>query len=125
MSASDLKARSINPLSTGAPTFSWSAKGGSVYFPNDTFTLLFYDGNEELIFETSTLNRTNYTPTTSEWNSIVAATGKTYFVMIKSWALAYYSSGPYYSSMYSFNKPVDLKDDTLHQKKDDALVPQK
>lgn len=125
MSATNLKNSVKIPTSNEIPTFSWTAQGGSTYFPNDKFTLLFYDANSELIITIRGITTTKYTLTKSEWNTIQKADGIYYSVQIISEATTGVGTGPYYSSLYSFAKTGNYQeiDGTLHQKKDDEYVP--
>lgn len=106
MSAANLTITNI-ATSSISPTFSWSAQGGSIYFPNDLFTLSFYNQSKEKITEISNLTSNEYSLTLKEWSSILHSYGTKYYVMITSYANSYLSTGPYYSTFYEFTKPTN------------------
>ena len=94
------------------PTFSWSTSGSDLYFnsktynfSNDTFILEFYDSNKNLILTTAMVSSLSYTPNQNEWNSIIKAQGKKYYVLVKSYDTLGTTSGPYLSQYYEFDKP--------------------
>ncbi len=93
------------------PTFSWISNGKDVYFnelhpySNNKFSLQFFDVNDNLIFETNYIYSSYYTLSENEWNQLLSPAFLKYRVIIKSYATYGYETGPYYSSIYSFNKP--------------------
>ncbi len=55
------------------PTFKWEANGGGPTKRNNKFKVQFYDENfSSLIFESGELDTTSYTPSTADWNTILA-----------------------------------------------------
>lgn len=118
MSATDPSHNVVLLSSNIIPTFSWKAGGGSTYFPNDTFALIFYDASKQLILKIENITATKYSLSDSEWSAILGTAGTTYFVMIEAKSSAYIESGPYYSSLHQFIKTgASLKiDDDLIQR---------
>lgn len=104
MSASNLTI-SNSPTATTVPMFTWAAKGGSVYFPNDLFTLSFYNQNKVKILDITGVSANQYSLTSEQWYSILHSYGSKYYLMIESYASNYLSTGPYYSTFYEFSKP--------------------
>lgn len=66
-------------LNTNTPTFYWSAQGGSVDYPNNSFRLVFYDSNFNHILSTSYTSSTNQTLTSSQWTQIKNASSVRYY----------------------------------------------
>ncbi|MCC7106370.1 MAG: PKD domain-containing protein [Chloroflexi bacterium] len=66
------------------PTFSWSANGGGPSNRNNSFTVQFYDVSfDNVILTSSTVTGTSFTPTQSQWSTIVgAANGQANWVVI-------------------------------------------
>lgn len=114
MSATELTISNISS-SSEMPTFTWTAKGGSKYFPNDTFSLVFYNQSKSKIIEISDLTSSQYTLTQNEWYTILHSFGTTYYVMIESTSKAYFESGPYFSSLYVFTKPTNSEEMTSNK----------
>lgn len=106
MSASNLII-SNSPTPSTTPTFSWETQGGSLYFPNDLFTLSFYSQNKVKIVDITNIKSNQYSLTTKQWDTILHAYGTKYYIMIESYASNYLSTGPYYSTFYEFSKPTN------------------
>lgn len=83
-------------LNTNTPTFYWSAQGGSVDYPNNSFRLVFYDSNLNYILSTSYTSSTSQTLTSSQWTQIKnASTVRYYYVETEQTNTP--STGPYKS----------------------------
>lgn len=95
------------------PSFSWQKNGYDItymshtyFLSNDKFDLVFYDASMSFVFQRTGLIGSSYTLSASEWNQIIALSGTTYYVMVKSYDTFGVTSGPYYSKLYSFTKPT-------------------
>jgi hypothetical protein len=95
------------------PTFRWDPNGSNVSYgsttyslSNDKFDLVFYDSSKMNIFERNGISGSSYTLSQLEWNRILAGSGTKYYAMIRSFDTFGSQSGPYYSQMYEFAKPV-------------------
>ena len=58
-------------IKTQVHTFTWNAGGGSTNYNNNSFVLNIMKANGDLILSKNVGNVTSYTPTTSEWATIV------------------------------------------------------
>jgi hypothetical protein len=58
-------------IKTQRHTFTWDTGGGSTNYNNNDFVLNIMKANGDLIFSKNVGNVTSYTPTTSEWTTIV------------------------------------------------------
>lgn len=91
-----------------SPTITWSAGGGSTYFPNDEFVIKFYD-NENNLIQTiskefvinSTTNKYEYTLSDNEWNAII--TYENIKLVVGGSATKDYETGVYYSEAISIS----------------------
>ncbi len=82
-------------LST-CPTFYWNARGGSKYYLNDTFRLIFYNENGVEVYKTTELTA-SYTLTQGEWDFIIASCGNKFRWAIESYQTDNIVTGPYRS----------------------------
>ncbi len=98
---------SNSPSANTPPSFSWVAQGGSKYFPNDLFTLSFYNQYKNKVIDIMNIDSNSYSLSTSQWNTILHEYGSRYYVMVSSYASNYLSTGPYYSMFYEFTKPTN------------------
>ncbi len=91
---------------TVPPIFYWSAQGGSLTYPNNSFVLIFFDINGNEIFRTSAItNAYTLTLTQSEWDSILYSTGTYYYTAISATQTNSPTTGAYISDKFIFNKP--------------------
>lgn len=90
------------------PTFEWTGNGGSRYFSNDTFSLTFKNESNVVLFTQSSIKDTKYTLTKAQWDLVRNSPGDSYSVYVTGTASAYYSTGPYYSECYFFEKPTEF-----------------
>lgn len=99
--------QSINP-STKIPTFNWTAGGinNVIESKSNKYNLEFIDFYGNIILTTGDIFSTTYVPTTFEWNSIINAPGRNYFVTIKTYQTSKPATGVYYSEYFSYSKPT-------------------
>jgi len=94
------------------PSYSWIKNGQDIdyiqmyYYSNDKFSLMFYDANNNLIFEKQNIYTNSYTLSQDEWNQVLSSIGSYYYVVIKSYSTLGSETGPYYSQKYRFNVPL-------------------
>ncbi|MBO7169907.1 MAG: hypothetical protein J6W28_01870, partial [Clostridia bacterium] len=94
------------------PEFYFGPQGGSTESPNNSFTLIFYDGNGQRINNDIVVNVQedpiySITLTQEQWNTILDAPGSTYRVAVIARQLHTPSTGPYYSALSDvFDKPT-------------------
>lgn len=112
ISASELTIENYSDNYADRPKFIWNKNGFDVIFKsktyaysNDKFILEFYDEHKYLIASSSEIRASSYIPTQAIWNSILAAQGTNYYVVIKSYSTLGVTSGPYFSQYYEFSKP--------------------
>lgn len=112
LSASGLSLKLNSDNYRNVPEFKWNRNGTEVIyngvnfgFGNTGFRLNFYDANMNLIFCTAIIGDTNYKLSQGQWNQILLASGTGYYVIIESYAVHAYETGPYYSRTYQFSKP--------------------
>ena len=82
---------------TFLPTFHWEARGGSYYFENNAFNLIFYNIYGDEVLETPRVTDTQYKLTENEWQTILSNCGDQF-----QWAVIAYQTdgmetGPYRS----------------------------
>lgn len=95
-------------------TISWTVAKSSDLFPNNCFSLIFYDvnGNEILRTSEKTLSTsvasytTSYTLTPSEWNKVLYSYGQKYKVAVVSYQTDTPKTGGYISSTIELAKPA-------------------
>lgn len=94
-------------LTTSLPTFTWIKRGGSSLYPNNSFSLVFYNYAYEKICEISVGNVSSYKLTSSEWSKICNATknSKIIYWTIKASQTSSPSTGPYFSNYRYFYIP--------------------
>lgn len=107
---------SVAPTQSTPPTFTWTAQGGSIYYPNDSFELIIYDKRGNVILSTGELTTTSYTLTAEEWHDVLYSYGTTYKVAVStiqsgnpiagSGSSVGPETGPYISGFASFTKPT-------------------
>lgn len=88
-------------LNTNTPTFSWTPQGGSVNYPNNSFSLVFYNSNYETILETDDTTSTSRQLTSNEWSSIKNSTSTVYYLVKAKQTPSLNTepeTGPYYST---------------------------
>lgn len=86
-----------NCSTTSLPTFYWLPRGGSKYYTNDSFQLVFYNINGNEIYRTARIAEKTYIPTQSEWNYILSNCGNKFMWGIISYQTDNIETGPYYS----------------------------
>ena len=82
---------------TSPPTFTWTPQGGSVYYPNNSFVLIFYDYSGEEIIRTQSTTNSSYTLTMDEWYAVRSAYGRAFSVAVEATQTASPVTGPYIS----------------------------
>ena len=94
-------------LTTALPTFAWLKRGGSSLYPNNSFTLVFYNYAYEKICEIYVGNVDSYKLTSSEWSKICNATknSKIIYWTVKASQTSSPSTGPYFSNYRYFYIP--------------------
>lgn len=99
-----------NPSSisqTVPPKFSWTPQGGSSSYPNNSFSLLFYDGSGKEVLRTATTTSNTYTLTQSEWDSVLYSYGTTYTVAVAAIQTDSPTTGEYISARSAtYTKPT-------------------
>ncbi len=90
---------------TVPPTFTWTPQGGSVFYPNNSFQLVFFDDDHQEVLRTATTTSTSYTLTQNEWQSVLYSFGCTYYVAVVAMQTAAPVTGGYISAFSSYVKP--------------------
>ena len=79
------------------PTFYWEARGGSNYFENNAFNIVFYDKYGFEILETARITGTSYTVTENEWQLILSNCGDQFKWAVIAYQTDNIETGPYRS----------------------------
>lgn len=83
------------------PTFRWNPQGGKIgssdSYENNLFTILFYDRYKNLIYESSQITSTSYTPSELEWIKITSNTYEYLYWCVKGYQTTDFITGGYYS----------------------------
>lgn len=101
----------INNYLDGIPTFSWTAESGSDALRMNQFDLNFVDSSNSQILSVTNIsfssNEYNVSKAISavEWKKIYAANGTTFGVYFIARQTAFFTSGNYYSELFTFEKP--------------------
>ena len=96
-------------LNGNIPTFTWTAGGGSQYFPNDNFVLIFYNEAGVPILYTDKIYATSYTPSAAEWYQILNAyaADDDFLVAISAIQTEHPVTGEYVSIQRRFSKSFE------------------
>lgn len=98
---------SDNPtgLDGDTPRFSWQAQGGSTEYPNNYFSVSFFDEDYNLVYQTSYVPVLYYLLTSFEWDNIDALTSDVFYCCVQTKQNGNPTTGPYYSNMITVTKP--------------------
>ncbi len=92
------------------PTFSWSTATGSSNLYFDSFDLYFENTNGTLIVKVEKLTASgssvSYTPTFQIWTKIFSNSSEKFNVYFVARQTYSYTSGNYYSQVFTFNRPT-------------------
>ncbi len=92
------------------PTFSWLPQGGEketdVNYENNLFTIVFYDKDKQLIYETPQITGSSYTPTVTEWREILSEPNEFIYWSVKAYQTTEYTTGAYYSCYRKIYIPI-------------------
>lgn len=98
-----------NLTETTPPTIYWEPQGGSSYYPNNSFVLVFYDGLGNEIFRTATISSNVYDLSQEEWSNVIHSNGDTYSMAVESMQTNYPATGKYVSP-----KSIDFEKSDIH-----------
>lgn len=93
-------------LSSTPPTFSWNAQGGSLNYPNNSFSIIIYNNDFSEYIVTPRTTLTNLTISSTIWNQVLSMSGKTIYVGVVGYQTNTPSTGPYISALKQFTKPI-------------------
>lgn len=79
------------------PSFYWEPRGGSVYYLNNAFHLVFYNQNGVEVYKTGQITAWSYTLTQDEWDFIIENCGNKFMWAIESYQTDNIVTGPYRS----------------------------
>ena len=79
------------------PTFSWVPNGGNSTYSNNLFSIVFFDKNKNFIYETQQLTNSSFTPTQTEWKTILDLASDYVYWSVKSFQTTEFTTGPYFS----------------------------
>jgi hypothetical protein len=83
---------------TAPPTFRWDANGGGPSYRNNRFVVEFYDATfGTLLFASPEQAATSYTPTQSQWDTVLNGAGGTVNWVVKGRQTNAPATGPYTS----------------------------
>lgn len=90
------------------PHFTWNAQGGSSNFPNNSFSLIFYDGSGNEVLRTNATTSTTYTLTQDEWTTIINNCGGYFTVAVSAMQMHEPKTGQYISQRSNTFRREDI-----------------
>lgn len=111
------------------PLFSWDANGNTYLpdqqprYPNDHFSLVFYDMRGDEVLRIDDIGTTSYTLADEEWQTVMCGYGQQYTVIVVGYQIydhkdGEYSSpatGGYYSAPLQIAKPIENQSSSIVQ----------
>jgi hypothetical protein len=93
-------------ISITPSTFSWNEGGStsSSLYENDEFDLIFYDESYTEYYRIEGITATTYTPSTSEWHSILDHYGNCFYVRVAGYETNSPVTGGYITNKITLNK---------------------
>lgn len=94
-------------LTTNPPTFTWVKGGGSTEFPNDSFTLVFYNSSYSIVAQAGGIKNQYYTLPSALWQVVCNASTSNNLIYwtVKSSQTDSPVTGPYFSNTGYFYIP--------------------
>ncbi len=98
----------------------WNAGGGTKY-PNNSFYLIFYDNNNNMLSQTYSFGATEYTIPESFWEQLIISSNSYITVSVVSSQTASPTTGPYYSEKIRIDLPDHVHQYTYSYSQSSAL----
>ena len=99
--------RATTSISLTPPTFQWSRGNDTIEgnYLNNRFVVVFFDSRNREILRSNEMSSTTFTPTQSQWDSILASDGEKIKAAVYGYQTTSLVTGPYLSNVVEYTKP--------------------